>query len=53
MTQLLSLWNEVFAQQSKTANLEQFINSHNPASEHDVEELTRDYLFHYSTLRGL
>lgn len=53
MTQLLSLWNEVFAHKSKTANLEQFINSHNPASEHEVEVLTRDYLFHYSTLRGL
>jgi hypothetical protein len=53
MTQLLSLWNAVFVQQSKTANLEQFINSYNPASERDVEELTRDYLFHYSTLRGL
>ena len=53
MTQLLSLLNADFAQQSKTANLEQFINSYNPASEHDVEELTRDYLFHYSTLRGL
>ena len=38
MTQLLSLWNEVFAKQSKTANLEQFINSYKPASEHDVEE---------------
>ena len=53
MTQLLSLWNEVFAKQSKTANLEQFINSHNPTSEHEVDVLTRDYLFHYSTVRGL
>jgi hypothetical protein len=33
--------------------LEQFINSHHPTSHQQVDELTRDYLFHYTTLRGL
>lgn len=53
MTQLLSLFNQVFGNQSKSKDLEQFINSHTPNSHEQVDELTRDYLYHYTTSRGL
>ena len=53
MTQLLSLFNQVFGNQSKRNDLEQFINSRNPNSHQQVEELTRDYLYQYPTSRGL
>jgi hypothetical protein len=53
MTQLLSLFNQVFGNQSKSNDLEQFIISRNPNSHQQVEELTRDYLYHYTTSRGL
>jgi hypothetical protein len=53
MTKLLSLFNQVFGNQTKSNDLEQFINSNNPNSHQQVEELTRDYLYHYTTSRGL
>ena len=53
MTQLLSLLNQVFGNQTKSNDLEQYINSHNPNSHQQVEELTRDYLYHFTTSRGL
>ena len=53
MTQLLSLFNQAFGNQSKGNDLEQFINSQSPNSHEQVEELTRDYLYHYTTSRGL
>lgn len=53
MTQLLSLFNHVFGNQTKNHDLEHFISSHNPDSHEQVETLTRDYLFHYTTSRGL
>lgn len=53
MTQLLSLFNQVFGNHTKGNDLEQHINSHNPNSHQQIEELTRDYLYHYSTYRGL
>jgi hypothetical protein len=53
MTQLLSLLNQVFDKQAKSNNLEQHINRHNPNSHQQVEELTRHYLYHYFTLKGL
>jgi hypothetical protein len=53
MTQLLSLLNQIFGNQPKSNDLEKFINSHNPNSHQQVEELTRDYLYHYTTSRGL
>jgi hypothetical protein len=53
MTQLLSLLNQVFGNQTKSNDLEQYINSRNPNSHQQVEELTRDYLHHYTNSRGL
>ncbi len=53
MTQLLSLFNQVFGNQTKSNDLEHYINSHNPNSHQQVEELTRDYLYHYTISRGL
>ncbi|QWE14217.1 hypothetical protein [Polynucleobacter sp. AP-Sving-400A-A2] len=53
MTKLLSLFNQVFGDHSKSIDLEQFINSHNPNSHQQVEELTRDYLYQFTTSRGL
>ncbi|MBT8520339.1 hypothetical protein G6734_05755 [Polynucleobacter paneuropaeus] len=52
MTQLLSLLNQVFGNQTKSNDLEQYINSHNPNSHQQVEELTRDYLYHFTTSGG-
>ncbi|MBU3620918.1 hypothetical protein [Polynucleobacter sp. CS-Odin-A6] len=51
MTQLLSLFSLVFGNQTKSNDLEQFINSHNPNSHQQVEQLTRDYLY-YTTYGG-
>ena len=53
MTQLLSLLNQVFGNPTKNNDLEQYISSHNPKTHQDVEGLTRDYLYHYPTSRGL
>ena len=53
MTQLLSLLNRVFGNQTKSNDLEQYINSRNPNSHQQVEQLTRDYLYHYTNSRGL
>jgi len=53
MTKLLSLLNQVFGNQAKGNDLEQYIASRNPNSHQQVEELTRDYLYHYTTSRGL
>ncbi|MBU3604505.1 hypothetical protein [Polynucleobacter sp. AP-Kaivos-20-H2] len=53
MTQLLSLLNQVFGNQTKSNDLEQYINSRNPNSHQQVEQLTRDYLHHYTNSRGL
>ena len=53
MTQLLSLFNHVFGNQARNHDLEHFIASHNPDSHEQVETLTRDYIYHYTTLRGL
>jgi hypothetical protein len=52
MTQLFSLFNQVFGNQTKSNDLEQYINSRNPISHEQVEQLTRDYLYH-STSKGL
>ena len=52
MTKLLSLLNQVFGNQTKSNDLEQYINSRNPNSHQQVEQLTRDYLYHYTTSRG-
>jgi len=51
MTQLLSLFNQVFGHQTKGNDLEQFISAHHPSSDKDVEELTREYLYHHTTSR--
>jgi len=53
MTRLLSLFNQVFGDQSKSYDLEHFINSRNLNSHQQVEELTRNYLYHLTTPRGL
>lgn len=53
MTQLFSLFNQVFAYHSNSHDLEQYISTRNPSSEKEVEELTQDYLYHYTTTRGL
>jgi len=53
MTQLLSLLNHAFGYPSNSQDLEQYISAHNPASEKDVEALTQDYLYHFTTVRGL
>ena len=53
MTQLLSLLNRVFGNLTKGNDFEQYISSHKPNSHQQVEELTRDYLNHHSTSRGL
>jgi hypothetical protein len=53
MTQLLSLLNQVFGNQTKGKDLEQYIINRNPNSHQQVEQLTRDYLYRYSTSRGL
>jgi hypothetical protein len=45
MTQLLSLFNQVFGNQTKGNDLERFISAHNPTNDKDVEELTRGYLY--------
>jgi hypothetical protein len=53
MTKLLSLLNQVFGNQTKSNDLEQYINSRNPNSHQQVEQFTRDYLNDHSTSRGL
>ncbi|WP_161485616.1 MULTISPECIES: hypothetical protein [unclassified Polynucleobacter] len=53
MTQLLSLFNQVFGVASTSHDLERFIVANNPACEKDLEELTQDYLYHCTGLRGL
>jgi hypothetical protein len=53
MTQLLSLFNQVFGKQTIGNDLEQYISSRNPNSHQQVEQLTRDYLYQLTTLRSL
>jgi hypothetical protein len=53
MARLLSLFNQVFGDQSKSYDLEHFINSRNPNSHQQVEELIRNYLYHFTTPREL
>jgi hypothetical protein len=53
MTQLLSLLNRVFGNLTKVNDLEQYINSRNPNSHQQVEELTREYLYNFNASRGL
>ena len=53
MTKLFSLLSQVFGDRAKSNDLEQYINSRNPNSHQQVEQLTRDYLYHYSTFKGL
>ena len=53
MTRLLSLFNQVFGDQSKSYDLEHFIDSRNPNSHQQVEELIRNYLYHFTTPREL
>jgi hypothetical protein len=53
MTQLLSLFNQVFSTPNSSHDLERFIVTHNPSCEKDLEQLTHDYLYHYASLRGL
>jgi len=53
MTKLLSLLNQVFGNQTKGNDLEQYINSRNPISHQQVEELTREYLYNLKASGGL
>jgi len=53
MTQLLSLLNRVFGNQTKSNDLEQYINSRNPSSHEQVEQLSREYLYNLNATRGL
>ena len=53
MTKLLSLWNQIFGNQTKGNDLEQYINSRNPISHQQVEELTREYLYNFKASWGL
>jgi hypothetical protein len=53
MTKLLSLWYQVFGNQAKGNDLEQYINSRNPNSHQEVEELTHEYLYNFNAYRGL
>jgi|APCry1669189034_1035192.scaffolds.fasta_scaffold61613_4 hypothetical protein len=52
MTKLLSLLNQVFGNQTKGNDLEQYINSRNPNSHQQVEELTREYLYNFNASGG-
>jgi len=53
MTQLLRLLNQVFGNPTKGNDLERYINSREPYSHQQVESLTRDFLYHFTTSRGL
>ena len=53
MTQLLSLLNQVFGNQTKGNDLERCINIRNPNSHQQGEELTHDHLYHYAASRRL
>jgi hypothetical protein len=53
MTKLISLWNQIFGNQTKGNDLEQYINSRNPISHRQVEELTREYLYNFKASWGL
>ena len=53
MTQLLSLLNQVFGNLTNGNDLERYINSRNPNSHQQVEELTREYLYNFNASRGL
>jgi len=52
MTQLLSLWNQVFGNQAKGNDLGQYINSRNPNSHQEVEGLTSEYLYNFNASVG-
>lgn len=50
MTRLLSLLRNAFGNQTKSNDLEQFINRRNPKTHGEVEALTSYYLYHYTRL---
>jgi len=53
MTKLLSPLYQVFGNQTKGNDLEHYINSYNPNSHKQEEELTREYLYNFNASRGL
>ena len=53
MTRLLRLLNQVFSNPTKGSDLEKYINSRDPYSHQQVEQLTRDFLYRYTISRGL
>ena len=52
MTQLLCLLNQVFALNG-SRDLERYITAQQPSNEKEVETLAHDYLYHYTSLRGM
>ena len=50
MTRLLSHLRNVFGKQTKSNDLERFINRRNPKTHGEVEALTSYYLYHYTRL---
>ena len=53
MTQLLSLLSRVFSKQTKSHDLDRYINSRSPTTHQQVEEITREYLYSYYPSKGL
>ena len=53
MTKLFELFNQLLVYPTKEHDLEQFINSRSPKTHGDVESLSREYLYCYTTYRGL
>ncbi len=51
MTQLLNLFSQVFANQSKNNGYQQFINTNQASTNKEVD--SSDYLAHYLAYRGL
>jgi len=50
MIRLLSLLRNIFGNQTKSNDLERFINRRNPTTHGEVEALTSYYLYHYTRL---
>jgi len=50
MTRLLSLLRKVFGNQTKSNELERFINRRDPKTHGEIEALTSYYLYHYTRL---
>ena len=53
MTKLFELFNQPLGYPTKGHDLEQFINSRSPKTHEDVESLSREYLYYYTSYRGL